>query len=166
MRVFRISLHQTHFKRLANRTGRLVQGIKLDLVITRSSKRPSCEAFVRIRRAIPVLEIFCAAISCSICNAIASLMTLIPRSLLCGLPFENARRSSVEYPVSLLPGSCIHLIQKSAPDGTSPTVFGKKETGPGEFQDPLAVAVADDETVFVMNFGNNRVQQRQPIGRP
>ena len=57
-------------------------------------------------------------------------------------------------------------IQKFASDGTFLTAFGKEGTGPGEFQYPLAVTVADDGTVFVTDFGNNRVQKWQPIGSP
>ncbi len=75
--IAQFRLTQTYIERFVNSTGRFVQDIKWDLVIARSSKRPSCEAFVRIRRAIPALGIFGVAISCSSCNAIASLMTLI-----------------------------------------------------------------------------------------
>ncbi len=54
-----------------------------------------------------------------------------------------------------------HRVQKFAPDGTFLTAFGKKGTGPGEFQHPLAVTVADDGTIFVTDFDNNRVQKWQ-----
>jgi DNA-binding beta-propeller fold protein YncE len=52
---------------------------------------------------------------------------------------------------------------KFAPDGMFLTSFGRLGSGPGEFEYPMAVAVTADGTVFVTDFGNNRVQKwRQP----
>ncbi|MDP2681472.1 MAG: NHL repeat-containing protein [Deltaproteobacteria bacterium] len=50
-----------------------------------------------------------------------------------------------------------HRIQKFAADGTFLTRFGTKGSGPGQFNHAIAVAAADDGTVFAVDFGNNRV---------
>lgn len=52
-----------------------------------------------------------------------------------------------------------HRIQKFAADGTFLTGFGAKGSGPGEFQHAIAVAAADDGTIFAVDFGNNRVEK-------
>ena len=41
------------------------------------------------------------------------------------------------------------------------TAFGKTGSGPGQFSFAMAVAVADDGTVFVTDYGNNRIQKWQ-----
>ena len=52
-----------------------------------------------------------------------------------------------------------HRIQKFAPNGRFLTSFGARGAGPGAFEYPIAVAVASDDTVFVADFGNNRIQK-------
>ncbi len=55
-----------------------------------------------------------------------------------------------------------HRVQKFALDGTFLTSLGRRGSGPGEFEYPMAAAVAADGTVFVADFGNNRIQKWQP----
>ncbi len=55
-----------------------------------------------------------------------------------------------------------HRVQKFAPDGTFLASFGEHGSGPGAFTYAAAVAVADDGTVFVADFGNNRIEKWQP----
>jgi hypothetical protein len=57
-----------------------------------------------------------------------------------------------------------HRIQKFAPDGTFLTAFGEQGTGRGQFNHAIAVSVAKDGTVFVVDFGNNRIQRWRPKG--
>ena len=52
-----------------------------------------------------------------------------------------------------------HRVQKFASDGTFLTSFGRRGSGPGEFEYPMAVAVAANGTVFATDFGNNRIQK-------
>ena len=52
-----------------------------------------------------------------------------------------------------------HRIQKFAANGTFHTAFGAKGSGPGRFSYAIAVAVADDGTVFAVDFSNNRVHK-------
>jgi len=54
------------------------------------------------------------------------------------------------------------IVQKFAPDGTFLTAFGGKGQGPGQFNKAIAVAAARDGTVFVVDYGNNRVQKWRP----
>ena len=42
------------------------------------------------------------------------------------------------------------------------TSLGSRGSGNREFEYAIAVAVAADGTVFVADFGNNRIQQWQP----
>ena len=53
-------------------------------------------------------------------------------------------------------------VQKFMPDGTFLTAFGTAGDGPGEFNHPIAVAVAPDGAVYVADYGNNRVQLWRP----
>jgi DNA-binding beta-propeller fold protein YncE len=55
-----------------------------------------------------------------------------------------------------------HRVQKFAPDGTFLTSFGRRGSGPGEFEFAMAVAVAGDGAVYVADFGNNRIQLWRP----
>ena len=55
-----------------------------------------------------------------------------------------------------------HRVQKFTSDATFLTSFGRRGSGPGEFEYLMAVAVAADGTVFVADFGNNRIQKWQP----
>lgn len=55
-----------------------------------------------------------------------------------------------------------HRIQKFAPDGTFLTSFGRRGSGAGEFNYPIAVDVASDGTVLVADYGNNRVSRWKP----
>ena len=53
-------------------------------------------------------------------------------------------------------------VQKFAPDGTFLTAFGEPGDGLGQFRHAIAVDVADDGTVFVADFLNNRIQKWRP----
>nr|WP_210147625.1 hypothetical protein [Aromatoleum bremense] len=55
-----------------------------------------------------------------------------------------------------------HRIQKFAADGDFLTAFGEKGNGDGEFEHPIAIAVADDGSVFAAGFGNDRVTRWRP----
>lgn len=52
-----------------------------------------------------------------------------------------------------------HRIQKFAADGTFLTAFGARGSGPGQFNHAIAVAAADDGTIFAVDYGNNRVEK-------
>jgi sugar lactone lactonase YvrE len=53
-------------------------------------------------------------------------------------------------------------VQKFTPDGGFLTTFGKRGSGPGEFQYAIAVATAKNGSVFVADFGNHRIQKWRP----
>ena len=53
-------------------------------------------------------------------------------------------------------------MQKFSPDGTFLAAFGGKGEGPGQFMYAMGVAVADDGSVFVTDFGNNRITKWRP----
>jgi len=54
-----------------------------------------------------------------------------------------------------------HRIQKFSTNGEFLTSFGTEGNEPGQFQHAIAVAVADNGSVFVADFGNNRIQKWQ-----
>ena len=65
-----------------------------------------------------------------------------------------------------------HWIQVREPDGRWRVAGGKagggddeRGTDPGEFDCPEGIAVGADGTVWVADFGNNRIQVREPDGR-
>ena len=53
-------------------------------------------------------------------------------------------------------------VQKFASDGTFLSAFGKQGSEPGQFDRAIAVAVANDGTVFAVDHGNNRIQKWRP----
>jgi DNA-binding beta-propeller fold protein YncE len=55
-------------------------------------------------------------------------------------------------------------VQKFAPDGTFLTAFGEPGDGAGQLDHPIAVAVGEDDTVFVVDYGNNRILAWRPTG--
>ena len=54
-------------------------------------------------------------------------------------------------------------VHHFAPDGTFLTAFAETGSGPGQIGHAIAVAVADDGTVFVADFLNNRIQKWRPV---
>ncbi len=50
-------------------------------------------------------------------------------------------------------------IQKFSPDGEFLTAFGTVGQGPGEFDKAIAVAPGAGNTVFAVDYGNQRVQR-------
>lgn len=62
-----------------------------------------------------------------------------------------------------------HRVQKFSADGTFLTRFGTQGAGQGQFDHAIAVAVAvavaGDGTVFVVDFGNSRIQKWRPPQR-
>ena len=54
-----------------------------------------------------------------------------------------------------------HRIQKFSKNGTFLIAFGEEGASPGQFNHPIAVAVADDGSIFVVDYGNNRIQRWQ-----
>lgn len=54
-------------------------------------------------------------------------------------------------------------VQIFSADGTFLTAFGISGSGPGALRFPMAVAVAKDGAVFVVDFGNHRVQKWRPV---
>jgi hypothetical protein len=42
--------------------------------------------------------------------------------------------------------------------------FGSRGDGPGQFEHAIAVAVADDGTLFAVDFGNSRIHRWRPAG--
>lgn len=57
-----------------------------------------------------------------------------------------------------------HEISKLSPEGKPLLSFGKKGKGPGEFEKPAGIAVANNE-VFVLDQGNSRIQVFSPAGK-
>ena len=55
-----------------------------------------------------------------------------------------------------------HRVQKFSADGTFLTQFGSRGEGRGRFEYVIAVAVAADESVFAVDFGNQRVTRWRP----
>jgi hypothetical protein len=49
-------------------------------------------------------------------------------------------------------------LRKHAPDGTQIFVFGKKGTGPGEFNNPYDVLLDSSNNIIILDTGNNRLQ--------
>jgi len=56
-------------------------------------------------------------------------------------------------------------LQKFASDGRFLTAFGTTGRGPGRFNHPLGLAVADDNSVFVADLLNHRIQKWRPVER-
>lgn len=52
-----------------------------------------------------------------------------------------------------------HRVRVIAPDGTYITSFGKRGSGPGEFEEPVGIAAAADGSVYVADAGNARIQR-------
>ena len=94
--IAQLRLTQTYIEHFVNNTGRLVQDIKLDLVIARSSKRTKLWGIrAHLSSHSGLGNILC-------CHFLINLQRnrVFNGFNFRGLPFENARRSSVEYPVS------------------------------------------------------------------
>ena len=56
-----------------------------------------------------------------------------------------------------------HRIQKFSADGTFLVAFGSQGDGPGQLDRPTDLAFDDEGNVFVVDFGNNRVQKFEPL---
>ncbi len=55
-----------------------------------------------------------------------------------------------------------HRIQKFTPDGAFLTAFGEPGSGPGRLDRPTDLAVSPDGRVYVVDFGNDRIQVFEP----
>lgn len=51
-----------------------------------------------------------------------------------------------------------HVVWVISPDGEFVTTFGGNGTDPGELRRPLGVAIAPDDSIYVVDHGNHRVQ--------
>jgi len=56
-------------------------------------------------------------------------------------------------------GILLHRIQIFKKNGDFIISFGKRGAGPGEFERPTDVAVDNQGNVFVVDWGNNRIQK-------
>jgi len=56
-------------------------------------------------------------------------------------------------------------IVEFTPDGNPVGSFGARGSGPGQFQEPVGIAVAPDGTIYVADTWNGRVQVFDPSGR-
>jgi DNA-binding beta-propeller fold protein YncE len=55
-----------------------------------------------------------------------------------------------------------HRIKILSPAGDRLTMFGEKGTGEGQFDRPIDVAFDESGTLYVVDFGNDRIQQFEP----
>ena len=78
-------------------------------------------------------------------------------------PAENGlRRSTI---ISGSPTPATTASRSSTPTGKLLRVWGKEGSGPGELYYPYDLALADDDTLYVCEFGNHRVQKFTRDGR-
>jgi DNA-binding beta-propeller fold protein YncE/ABC-type Fe3+ transport system permease subunit len=61
--------------------------------------------------------------------------------------------------------ACNHRIVVTDPNGKVLRMFGSPGREPGQLAYPYGLAILDDGTIMVSEFGNNRVQQFDPDGR-
>lgn len=58
-----------------------------------------------------------------------------------------------------------HRVQKFTADGRFLVAFGEHGTAPGQFDRPTDVTIDEDGTVYVVDFGNSRIQKFASIER-
>jgi DNA-binding beta-propeller fold protein YncE len=59
-----------------------------------------------------------------------------------------------------------HRILKLSPTGDPLAQWGRKGSGPGEFNSPIAVALDRGNNLYVADSSNNRIQKLSPTGEP
>jgi uncharacterized protein (TIGR03663 family) len=52
-----------------------------------------------------------------------------------------------------------HRVRVIAPDGTHITSFGSRGSEPGQFEEPVGIAIGEDGSVYVADAGNARIQK-------
>jgi len=56
-----------------------------------------------------------------------------------------------------------HRIQVFSNDGRQLSIFGSQGDGPGEFERPTDLDIGPDGRIFVVDFGNDRIQVFEPL---
>lgn len=57
-------------------------------------------------------------------------------------------------------------VQKFSPTGTSLARWGRRGSGPGQFNGPVGIAIDPQGNIFVADVGNHRIQKLSPTGQP